>query len=120
MKMLHILAALSGAIATGLLVASAHPLRDAVGEAEIWYVILGATVQLGCALAGLLVARSGGGRIAAAAGVMMVAGSAAFSLVLTALVAIDFQGLNLLVPIGGAIALLGWIVLAFAGPGNRT
>jgi uncharacterized membrane protein YgdD (TMEM256/DUF423 family) len=118
MKMLHILAALSGAIATGLLVASAHPLRDAVGEAEIWYVILGATVQLGCALAGLLVARNGG-RVAAAAGVMMVAGSAAFSLVLTALVAIDFQGLNLLVPIGGAIALLGWIVLAFAGPGSR-
>lgn len=114
MRLLQILAVLSGAVATMLLVASAHPLRDRVGEDNIWYVILGATVQIGCAVAALVVAWGSAGRIALIAGSMIVLGSAAFSGVLFAIVAFDVTSANILAPVGGLIAFVGWIALAFA------
>jgi uncharacterized membrane protein YgdD (TMEM256/DUF423 family) len=116
MRILHIFAAISGAMATGLLVASAHPLRDHVGEEAIWYVILGATLQLGSAIAALVVVQIASGRLAALASSLLVLGSAAFSGVLLAITAFKITSFNVLAPLGGLVAMFGWLLLALVRP----
>jgi uncharacterized membrane protein YgdD (TMEM256/DUF423 family) len=112
MRLIRIPAALSGAVATAILVAAAHPLRDLVGEDQIGPIILGATLQLGCAIMAM-VAGNWGGRLAPIASTMMTFGSAAFSAVVFVNVVFAFSGVDPLAPLGGLAAVIGWAMLAF-------
>lgn len=116
MRSLNIAAALSGVVALGLLVAAAHPLRDALQAADLDRIKLGAFVQLAAACAGLAIANRSG-RLNTVAGAMILGGAALFAGTLYAISLSGAQGpLVFLAPIGGSTLILGWLVLAFAKP----
>lgn len=98
-----------------MLVAAAHPLRDALQPADLERIKLGALVHMGAACAGLALS-SRRGFINAAAGVMILAGAALFAGTLYAISLTGSHGFALLAPIGGTTLILGWGVLVFAKP----
>lgn len=118
MRMMNICAALSGLIALAMLVAAAHPLRDALQAVDLDRVKLGAFVQMGAACAGLAIANRSG-RLNAIAGALILGGAALFAGVLYVISLTGSQRLAMLAPIGGAALILGWAVLAFAKPAPR-
>ncbi len=115
MRMMNICAALSGLLALGMLVAAAHPLRDALQAADLDRVKLGAFVQMGAACAGLAIANRSG-RLNAIAGAMILGGAAAFAGTLYAISLTGSHAFAVLAPAGGSTLILGWAVLAFAKP----
>jgi uncharacterized membrane protein YgdD (TMEM256/DUF423 family) len=115
MRVMNIVAAISGAVALVMLVAAAHPLRDALEAVALDRIKLGAFVQLGAACAGLAISNRSG-RANAVAGALILAGAALFSGVLYAISLLDTQAFAVLAPVGGSALIAGWIVLAFARP----
>lgn len=116
MRMINICAALSGVVALGMLVAAAHPLRDALAPIDLERVKLAAFVQMGAACAGLAIANRTS-RLNTIAGAMILAGAALFAGVLYAISLTGAQGpLAFLAPLGGSTLILGWVVIAFAKP----
>lgn len=115
MRMMNVCAALSGLVALGMLVAAAHPLRDALQAPDLDRIKLGAFVQMGAACAGLAIAGRSG-RTNAIAGAMILIGAALFASTLYAISLTQTHSFALLAPIGGSMLILGWLVLAFATP----
>jgi uncharacterized membrane protein YgdD (TMEM256/DUF423 family) len=115
MRPLNIFAALSGLVALAMLVAAAHPLRDALTPVDLERVKLAAFVQLGAACAGLAIANRSG-RLNAIAGAMILSGALLFAGALYAISLTGSQTVAMIAPIGGSTLILGWAVLTFAKP----
>lgn len=117
MRILNILAALSGVSALLLMVISSHHMQGATPE-EIDNVRLAALVQFGSAAAGIAIAGRAG-LINLIAGVLILAGAALFS------VAVDTHAIGHstsflpLAPVSGVAMMVGWLTLAFAAPTRR-
>lgn len=112
MQLARIPAVVSGATATAILVAAGHPLRDLVGADRIGPIILGATLQLGCAVMAMTALRDGA-RTATIAAMMMTLGATAFSAVLFVNAVFSISAIDVLAPLGGLAAVIGWVMLAF-------
>jgi uncharacterized membrane protein YgdD (TMEM256/DUF423 family) len=115
--MMNICAAMSGVIALCMLVAAAHPLRDALQAADLDRVKLAAFVHMGAACAGLAIANRSG-KLNAIAGAMILGGANLFAGVLYAISLTGSHAFAMLAPIGGATLILGWALLALAKSGN--
>lgn len=115
MRMMSIFAALSGLLAMLMLVAAAHPLRDALQPYDLERIKLAAFIQLGAACAGLALANRAG-RLNAVAGALILGGAALFAGVLYAISLTQTQSFAMLAPVGGATLILGWAMLIFAKP----
>jgi uncharacterized membrane protein YgdD (TMEM256/DUF423 family) len=115
MRWINIAAALSGILALGMLVAAAHPLRDALAPVDLDRLKLAAFVQMGAACAGLAIANRSG-RANAIAGALILGGAALFAGALYAISLSQNHAFAMAAPIGGSTLILGWIVLAFAKP----
>ncbi|HWA00065.1 MAG TPA: DUF423 domain-containing protein [Caulobacterales bacterium] len=112
MRILNIVAALSGASALIALAASHHmPNFDAARP----YVMMGGAVQLSAGLAGLAIANRSG-RLNLIAGTLILGGAALFAGEIYLHSFADIAALDMAAPIGGMLSILGWIVLAFAKP----
>lgn len=116
MRWINIAAAVCGLVALAMLVAAAHPLRDALDAAALDRVKLGAFVQMGAACAGLALANRPS-RLNAIAAAMILGGAAFFACTLYAISLTGSHSFALAAPIGGATLIAGWAVLAFAKPG---
>jgi uncharacterized membrane protein YgdD (TMEM256/DUF423 family) len=114
MRLLHIFAALSGALALIMLTIAAHALPDATAQ-DIERLHLGGFIQLITAASALAIANRAG-KLRLIAGAMMLAGAFVFSGALYALAITHARGVAMLAPFGGMTLILGWIVLAFAKP----
>ena len=114
MRILNVAAALSGLIAMLMLVAAAHPLRDALQPADLERIKLAAFVQLGAAAAGLAISNRTG-RLNVVAGALILGGAAVFAGVLYAISLTQSQVFAMLAPIGGSALIAGWAVLVWAG-----
>ena len=115
MRLLNILAALSGVLALVMLVLAAHALQPAPEDLE--RIHSGAYLQLGAAAAGLAIANRSG-RINLIAGAMILLGAALFAGTLYTLAITHSRALIMLAPVGGITLILGWTLLAFARPGD--
>ncbi|MES1157048.1 MAG: DUF423 domain-containing protein [Alphaproteobacteria bacterium] len=114
-RLINIVAGLSGACALMALAASHH--LASVEDAREW-VLLAAIVQLSAALAGLVIAgRSGALNLIA--GGLILAGASLFAAEIYLHAFLNNTALEMMAPVGGAAAILGWIVLAFAKPDPR-
>lgn len=114
MRLLNILAALSGVLALVMLVIAAHALQPAPEDLD--RIHIAAYLQLGAATAGLALANRSG-RLNLIAGAMILAGAAIFSGTLYALAITHSRALVMLAPVGGITLILGWVALVFAKPG---
>lgn len=117
MRWINIAAAVSGLVALAMLVAAAHPLRDALEAAAVERIKLGAFIQLGAACAGLAIANRSG-RLNAIAGVMIIGGACLFSSTLYAISLIGDHSFAFAAPFGGITLIAGWAVLMFSKPGQ--
>jgi uncharacterized membrane protein YgdD (TMEM256/DUF423 family) len=121
MRLLNIVAALSGLLALAMLVYAAHSVRAATAEGELAIAIerikIGAFIQMGAAAAGLAIANRSG-RVNALSGALILAGAALFAGTMYGIALIDGFALTMFAPIGGVTLLAGWAVLAFTKPGN--
>lgn len=113
MRVLNICAALSGAIALIALAA-----RHAKPDVDIDVLMLAAISQLSAAAAGLAIANRSG-RLNAISGAIILAGAFIFSGEIYFGAYTGNHSLIMLAPVGGTLMILGWIVLAFAKPGER-
>lgn len=117
MRILNILAALSGLSALLLLVVSSHHMQGAAPE-EIDNVRLAAFVQLGSAAACIAIAGRAG-LLNLIAGALILVGAALFN------VAVDTHAIGhttsflALAPVSGVAMMVGWLTLAFASPTKR-
>lgn len=116
MRWINIAAALSGLVALAMLVAAAHPLRDALDADALERIKLAALVQLGAACAGLAIANRRS-RLNAIAGAMILGGAGLFACTLYAISLTGSQSFAIAAPFGGITLIVGWVVLAFAKPG---
>jgi uncharacterized membrane protein YgdD (TMEM256/DUF423 family) len=109
-----VLHALAG---TTLLFLSLHPLRDALADPELQLIKTGAAWQALQGLALMIVAVATRARIAA----MLMAMGALISMSMICYIAFtgDRPPIIVAVPIGGGVAILGWIALVFSGPEKR-
>lgn len=115
MRLLNVLAALSGALALIMLTIAAHVLPLEPADAE--RLRLGAYIQLFAAAACLAIANRAG-RLNLIAGAMLLGGAALFAAALYTL-AITHAGLAAkFAPFGGITMIAGWFLLAFAKPGR--
>ena len=113
MRLLNVLAALSGGLAIMLTIAAHVPRWNRRCRA----LRLGAFVQLFAAAAGLAIANRAGKRNLIA-GAMILGGAALFAAALYTL-AIGHIGLAAkFAPFGGLTLIAGWFLLAFAKPGR--
>jgi uncharacterized membrane protein YgdD (TMEM256/DUF423 family) len=117
MRILNILAALSGISALLLLVVSSHHMQDAA-PAAIDNVRLAAFVQLGSAVAGIAIAGRSG-LINLTAGALILAGAALFSLAVDTHAIGHMTTFLPLAPVSGVAMMVGWLTLAFAPPTKR-
>jgi uncharacterized membrane protein YgdD (TMEM256/DUF423 family) len=115
MRLLNVLAAVSGVVALIMLVLAAHALRPAPEDFE--RIKLAAYLQLGAAAAGLALANRTG-QLNLIAGAMILGGAALFAGTLYAFAIIHDRSALMLAPVGGITLILGWAVLAFAEPGS--
>ena len=104
--------------ATGafLLFACLHPLRDALDAHALDLMIIATTYQALQGLALMVIARAGTARLGAA---LIAAGTAASCARVYALVFAGFQPLMVIIPIGAAVTLVGWVAVMLAKPGGR-
>lgn len=117
MRAFWIIGVLHGAVGALFFFLTLHPLRDALDEHALYVVTIASTFETLCGLALMAVAASGArARIASsliALGALAGCGMAYY---------IAFTGehpLDLVAPIGGLAAILGWFLLAFARPEPR-
>jgi len=113
MRVLNILAALSGACGLIMLVLVAHALRLEAVDAE--RVRMAAYLQLFAAAAGLALANRVG-RLNLIGGAAILSGTALFALALYTLAIAHTGALIMIAPIGGISMIAGWLVIAFAKP----
>jgi uncharacterized membrane protein YgdD (TMEM256/DUF423 family) len=109
MRVINIIAALSGACAMAMLAAAHH----VQGDSMTLYTAAG--VQLAAALAGLLVANRVG-LLNVIGGALILAGATLFAGEIYLTTFVSDLPIHFLAPIGGSLNILGWIVLAFARP----
>lgn len=114
MRLLNVLAALSGLLALGMLVLAAHALQPAPEDLE--RIKLAAFLQLGAAASGLAIANRSG-VLNLVAGVLILAGAAVFAGTLYTIAITHSRAIVMLAPVGGITLLLGWVALVFAKPG---
>jgi uncharacterized membrane protein YgdD (TMEM256/DUF423 family) len=125
-RLILIAGALTGAISVAAGAFGAHALKamlEASGQAANWetaarYALVHAVAAV---LAGLLAAlpQVAGRGPAVAAGVCFLAGTAIFSGCLAALALSGVRILGAIVPIGGVLLILGWVLLAVAAWGGH-
>ncbi|MGD9814597.1 MAG: DUF423 domain-containing protein [Hyphomonadaceae bacterium] len=118
MRLLNVFAALSGLVALAALIYSAHGLTQSPSSdlaTAVERIKLAAFIQLGAAAAGLAIANRTG-RLNLLAGALILAGAALFALTLYGVAILGTPAAP--APVGGMLLLLGWLVLAFAKPGN--
>lgn len=125
-RLLIIAGALTGAVAVAAGAFGAHALQavlEASGQAANWetaarYALVHAVAAV---CAGLLASlpQAAGRRAAVAAGVCFITGTAIFSGCLGALALSGVRILGAVVPIGGALLILGWVLLAVAAWGGH-
>ena len=113
MRILNIAGGLSGACALIMLAAAHHLVR--AGDPDISFVYLAAAMQLSAGLAGLVLAGRTS-QLNLIAGAMILGGATLFAGVVYLSMINDNHPFHMLAPIGGALVILGWIVLAFAKP----
>ncbi|MEJ0058768.1 MAG: DUF423 domain-containing protein [Terricaulis sp.] len=112
MRIINIVAALSGLSALLMLVASHHIFA---GDPEVSFIYMAAATQLSAATAGLAIANRTG-RLNLIAGALLLGGATVFAGTIY-LGAFHLPSIHALAPIGGAAVLLGWLTLAFTKPG---
>ncbi|HVY86051.1 MAG TPA: DUF423 domain-containing protein [Caulobacterales bacterium] len=112
MRLINLIAGLSGAWALMAMAGSHHLVSDADGAQ---WVLLGGIVQLSAALAGLVIAGRSG-RLNLVAGILILAGAALFAGEIDLHAFANITAFEMLAPVGGGLGILGWIVLAFAKP----
>jgi uncharacterized membrane protein YgdD (TMEM256/DUF423 family) len=117
LRWINIAAAVSGLVALAMLVAAAHPLRDALEAAALERIRLAAFIQMGAACAGLAIANRSS-RLNAIAAAMILGGAGLFACTLYAISLTGSQSFALAAPFGGATLIAGWAVLVFAKPGT--
>lgn len=113
MHRLNICAALMGALALGAL-AGRH-LRP---DIDVDTLMLAAIAQLSAATAGLAIANRGA-RLNAIAGAIILAGAFIFGGEIYFAAFTGNHNFIMLAPVGGTSMIVGWILLAFAKPGER-
>lgn len=106
MRLLQILAALSGALAVTVGAFAAHMLS---GQSADW-MKTGAHYQLVHAVAALVAVRMG----ATGAGWAFIGGSAVFAGTLYAMAHGAPHSLGAITPLGGVVMIIGWLMLAIA------
>jgi uncharacterized membrane protein YgdD (TMEM256/DUF423 family) len=120
-RLLLIVGALSGALSVAAGAFGAHALKavlEASGQAANWetatrYALVHAIATVFAGLLATLPQAAGQGA-AVAAGACFLAGTAIFSGCLGALALSGVRILGAIVPIGGVLLILGWILLAVA------
>lgn len=116
MRLWIFLGALSAAAAVAMGAAAAHALRASLPPDRLELVTLGATYQMWHALAlvavGLLAGRIGAGRLPSLCGAAFALGSLGFSGGLYNLAFGGPAAFHPMVPIGGGLFILGWLLLA--------
>lgn len=95
-------------IGTALLFLSLHPLRDALDQHALELVRAGSTLETLQGLALMFIARTGTGALSAT---LIAAGTTIWAAMLYFIAFTSQHPLDLLVPVGGFVMLLGWIVL---------
>jgi len=111
MRLIHIFAALSGALALSMLAIGSH----AVAPEDASRMQIAGFVQLAAAVMGVTLAPRAG-RVSAVAGTMILAGAALFAGALYVTSLMHAHGFGMLAPVGGLSMIAGWVVLAFARP----
>lgn len=114
MRFAWIAGVLHALIGSTLLFLTLHPLRDALAGPELDLIKIGGAWQALQGLAMMLVAATTHARIAA----FLMAGGTAISMMMICYIAFtgDRPPVIVLVPIGGGVAILGWIALLFTRP----
>ncbi len=104
-------------IGSTLLFLTLHPLRDALAGPELELIKVGGAWQALQGLALMAVAMMTRARIAA----LLMAGGTAIAMMMLCYIAFtgDRPATIVAVPIGGGVAILGWIALLFARPARR-
>jgi uncharacterized membrane protein YgdD (TMEM256/DUF423 family) len=114
MRTIWIAGVLHALVGGTLLFLCLHPLRDALDADALRSMIVGSAWQSLQGLALMVIAATTRARIAS----LLIAGGTAVSMAM--LLYIIFSGerppIIVLVPIGGAIAILGWVALLFTAP----
>lgn len=114
MRWLNVIAALTGAAALMMLAAAHHLTQDG----DFNNVLVAGLAQLGAAAAGLAISNRSG-LLNEIAGTLILLGGNLFA---CEIYFSSFKGdhsLAFLAPIGGALMIGGWVLLAFAKPGER-
>jgi uncharacterized membrane protein YgdD (TMEM256/DUF423 family) len=94
-------------VGTALLFLSLHPLRDALDQHALELVRAGSTLETLQGLALMLIARTK----TALAAVLIAAGTTIWAAMLYFIAFTGQHPLDLVVPVGGFVMLLGWLVL---------
>lgn len=110
MRMMHMCAALTGALGLALLAVTHH---WSSSEPDFGPVLMAAIAQMSAAAAGLAIAN---GRLNAIAGGLILFGANLFAGVIYLSALNPAHPFHALTPVGGAAMILGWLVLAFARP----
>jgi uncharacterized membrane protein YgdD (TMEM256/DUF423 family) len=114
MRWVNIIAALSGATALIMLAAAHHLGSDDAFD----NVIVAGIVHLSAAAAGLAIANRSG-LLNEIAGALVLLGANLFAGEIYFTSFTSGAGLRLLAPIGGAMVIAGWVLLAFTRPSDR-
>ena len=111
MRLINALSALSGAFALAALAAAHHLAAPDAAQG----VVLAGIVELAAACAGLAIANRAG-RFNMIAGALILAGATLFAGEIYVHAFLNNAAFEPLAPVGGAISIAGWILLAFAAP----
>ncbi|MEQ1865492.1 MAG: DUF423 domain-containing protein [Micropepsaceae bacterium] len=104
--------ALHGLIGSAILFLSIHPLRDALDEHSLQLAVIGSAVQAIQGLALLVLSRAG----AKWPAILIAIGTTAYTAMLYFIIFTGQHPFDAVVPAGGMVMLLGWIVLVLSPP----
>lgn len=104
---------LHGLIGTAILFLSLHPLRDSLSAEALELARVGSALEVTQGLALLVLARTAQTHWAA---MLIAAGTTAWTAMLYIIVFTGQHPLDLVVPVGGIIMLLGWLALLVLPP----
>lgn len=113
MRWAWIAGGLHGLIGTAILFLSLHPLRDALSAEALELARVGAALEAIQGLALLVLARAAQTHWAA---MLIAAGTTAWTAMLYIIVFTGLHPLDVVVPVGGLIMLLGWLALLILPP----
>lgn len=117
MRWCWIAGVLHGVIGSAILFGTLHPLRDMLDAHALELSRVGSATQIAQGLALLVLSRIPSTQIPAA---LIAVGTTAWTAILYVIVFTGQHPLDLGVPGGGAIMLLGWIALLFVNPRSTT